>query len=110
MSNSTSSDSVEHSAQIIPIRSAPERVKSKSTKSKNSEEARNLAANILNDEQYRETLKRRLIAGNAPHMETLLWHYAFGKPTENVDFQGELTVTKIVREIIDVPRASYTDT
>jgi hypothetical protein len=29
----------------------------------------------------RRTLERRILAGTAPHMEVLLHHYAFGKPT-----------------------------
>lgn len=38
-----------------------------------------LAEEILDDE-YMERLKQRVKAGKASHMETLLWHYAKGKP------------------------------
>ena len=32
-------------------------------------------------DRYQRTLERRILAGMAPHMEVLLHHYAFGKPT-----------------------------
>jgi hypothetical protein len=32
-------------------------------------------------DRYRRPLELRILAGTAPHMEVLLHHYAFGKPT-----------------------------
>jgi len=33
-------------------------------------------------------------------METLLWHYAYGKPREVVEVSAELSIAKIVRLIL----------
>ena len=52
-------------------------------------EARVLAQRIVQDPAYRTQLRRRVQAGEAPHMETLLWHYAFGKPKESVEISTD---------------------
>jgi hypothetical protein len=39
---------------------------------------------FLESDEYQESLKRRVLAGEAPHMETLLHHYAYGKPVERI--------------------------
>ena len=39
------------------------------------------ARHFLMSDRYQRTLERRILAGTAPHMEVLLHHYAFGKPT-----------------------------
>lgn len=44
-----------------------------------------LAKQFVDDASYRTSLKGRLAKGQAPHMETLLWHYAYGKPKESLD-------------------------
>jgi hypothetical protein len=44
-------------------------------------EIKEFARNFLMSDRYRGTLERRILAGTAPHMEVLLHHYAFGKPT-----------------------------
>lgn len=51
-------------------------------------EAREAAALIVDDAEYRAALKARVIAGQAPHMETLLWAYAHGKPVDRVETGG----------------------
>lgn len=43
-------------------------------------EIRERARQIVEDPQYVASLQRRLIAGKAPHMETLLFQFAYGKP------------------------------
>jgi hypothetical protein len=45
----------------------------------------------------------RLIAGKAPHMETLLHHYAYGKPKELIEQAGNL------KSSINVPWLSSGD-
>ena len=50
-------------------------------------EVKAFSASILHDPNYQESLKKRLIAGKAPHMEPLLFHYCYGKPKET----GEVT-------------------
>ena len=34
--------------------------------------------------EYIEALKKRLVAGKAPHMETLLAYFGYGKPVERL--------------------------
>jgi len=51
-------------------------------------EAREAAALIVDDPAYRESLRARVIAGQAPHMEPLLWTYAKGRPVDRVELGG----------------------
>jgi len=37
--------------------------------------------------EYIEALKKRLVAGKAPHMETLLAFYGFGKPADKLKIE-----------------------
>ena len=50
-----------------------------------TQEIKDFARNFLMSEEYRANLKRRLLAGEAPHLEVLLHHYAFGKPRTSVE-------------------------
>ena len=50
-------------------------------------EIRDAARRLLEDEAYQRGLSARLIKGRAPHMETLLYHYAYGKPKETMDLR-----------------------
>jgi hypothetical protein len=52
-------------------------------------EIRAFARETLESAPYVESLRRRLIRGTAPHMETLLHHYAYGKPPDKVEVTGE---------------------
>lgn len=48
-------------------------------------EAQSFARGLLTSDVYRDQLKERLEKGNLPPaLETMLWHYAFGKPPEEV--------------------------
>ena len=58
----------------------------KGTPNKVSAEIRETARQLVEDEAYRAELAKRLVEGKAAHMETLLFHYAYGKPKE-----GEVT-------------------
>lgn len=56
--------------------------------------AREVAMSLL-DETWRENARQRILAGKAPHLETSLMHYAWGKPkdtlaVESTDTQGAL--------------------
>jgi hypothetical protein len=47
--------------------------------------ARELAAQIIEDPEYRRQLLRRARFGVLPpQIETMLWYYLFGKPQENI--------------------------
>jgi hypothetical protein len=76
----------------------------KGSQNKTTNEVRDAARAIVDDPEYREMLRVRVRVGMAPHMETLLWHYAYGKPKETVAVEGQLSIEKIVREIVD-PKA-----
>lgn len=48
-------------------------------------EAQSFARGLLTSSTYREELKSRLEKGSLPPaLEQMLWHYAFGKPPEEV--------------------------
>lgn len=53
-------------------------------------EVRDASRLLVEDAGYRDGLKGRLKSGKAPHMETLLWQYAYGKPKETTEHQGEV--------------------
>lgn len=53
-----------------------------------TKEIRGLSRAMLEDPVYRAGLKTRLDEGKAPHMETLLHHYAYGKPKERIEHSG----------------------
>jgi len=56
------------------------------TPNKGTVEARQLCASIIDDPVYQERLTRRALAGELPPaIEALLWHYAKGKPREQLD-------------------------
>lgn len=55
-----------------------------------TKEARNMAHGLVTDREYRRNLQERLRQGKAPHMETLLHHYAYSKPKETVEHQGDV--------------------
>jgi hypothetical protein len=54
----------------------------KGAPNKATREIKEFARNFLMSDKYQRSLERRILAGTAPHMEVLLHHYAFGKPTD----------------------------
>jgi hypothetical protein len=60
---------------------------------------RELAARLVNDRAYRESLRERLLAGRLhPAVEQMLWYYAMGKPKESLELSGSIG-TRDVREL-----------
>ena len=53
-------------------------------------EAKALARQLVNDSTYRQNLLQWLQTGEAGAMEALLWHYAFGKPKDQVEMKWNL--------------------
>ena len=52
-------------------------------------EARVACGELVDDPLYRERLKARLLAGKLPPaLECLLWHYAKGKPKDELQVTG----------------------
>lgn len=56
----------------------------KGTPNRISGEARTLARELIGDLDYQIALRSRLRTGRAGAIETLIWAYAFGKPTQPV--------------------------
>jgi hypothetical protein len=56
-----------------------------------SREIKDVARRILEDAAYQARLVTRLRAGRAPHVEVLLFHYAFGKPVERHEVTTAIT-------------------
>ena len=65
------------------------------TPNKATGEIRDVARLLLDDPEYRRNLQSRLNEGRAGAIETLLFHYAFGKPKETVEHAGEQQLTII---------------
>jgi|SRR5262245_23953430 len=61
----------------------------KGSRNERSKEIEAVAQGILRNRAYQKSLRDRLYAGTAPHMETLLHHYAYGKPIERLRIAGE---------------------
>lgn len=57
---------------------------------KATREVKDFASKFLSSKAYQESAKSRVLAGTAPHLETLWHHYAFGKPKETVQMTGEV--------------------
>jgi hypothetical protein len=56
-------------------------------------EVKAIYAAIVDDPTYRKTLVARAKAGElAPALEAMLWHYGYGKPKEQVQHAGGITV------------------
>jgi hypothetical protein len=68
-------------------------------------EIREAARLMLDRSEYRDSLRRRLDAGKAPHMETLLHFYAWGKPKERIELDARLSGNTIVvmKQLADPP-------
>lgn len=51
-------------------------------------EAQRFARQLLESAEYRRNLEKRVTDGTAPPaIEAMLWHYAYGKPIEQVEIQ-----------------------
>lgn len=60
---------------------------------KASSEAKAACAKLVDDPAYRFKLRSRLLSGKiAPAVETMLWHYAHGKPKETLTLDGTLSI------------------
>lgn len=62
----------------------------KGTPNKNTTDVGAVARALVDDADYRTLFKRRLHAGEvAAGVETMLWHYAYGKPPDHVQLGGD---------------------
>lgn len=52
--------------------------------------AKAICQGLLESDEYRASVVKRIAAGKlAPPVECMLWHYAYGKPKETHELQGE---------------------
>lgn len=73
------------------------------SKNKITMAAKELAEHILDDE-YIAGLIRRVKAGKAPHMETLLFQYAKGKPKGDESESPRNTLINVLAILGDLPQ------
>ena len=59
-------------------------------------EIKEFARSILADPVYQTKLKQRLRDGDAPQLEVLMYHYAYGKPTENLKLGHTMTLAELL--------------
>ncbi len=64
----------------------------KGTPNKATREVRAVARQLVADREYRRNLRERLREGTAGQMEVVLWQYAYGKPKDVQDQNGEVTL------------------
>ena len=74
-------------------------------------EVRKICTALVNDAKYRDNLTRRLQAGKLPPaVECLLWHYAFGKPKDEIEIDDKRPESyRFVFGAVPVPRPAKTD-
>lgn len=53
--------------------------------------AREICRALVFDPEYQESLRRRMINGEAGSMENLAWHYACGRPQTEVNVNFDLS-------------------
>jgi hypothetical protein len=68
----------------------------KGLRNKVSREIAEASRAIVEDPAYVKSLKKRVKDGKAPHMETLLFHYAYGKPADVTEHEHSGGVRLVV--------------
>jgi hypothetical protein len=83
--------------------------RSKGTPNKATVEVRTLCQRLIEDPEYQTRFKARLLEGALPPgVEQMVWGYAYGKPKETVELQGDAAspIQTIMRVIVDPRDAS----
>lgn len=62
----------------------------KGSRNKTSLEIAAVARELVENRAYKASLKKRLIEGKAPHMEPVLFYYAYGKPVDRIELIGPM--------------------
>jgi hypothetical protein len=68
----------------------------KGTPNRASTEMRVFLKSVIEDPEYQEALRARMIAGKAPQMEQLATYYTVGKPQDQVQVQTSPSMAKLV--------------
>ena len=70
---------------------APWYMGSRGTTRFSQQEAKSFCRRILSTDAYRVQLEKRLLSGSLPPaLETMLWHYSYGRPVETVVVREEV--------------------
>ena len=68
----------------------------KGTPNKVTVVAQAFAEQLVTDPIYRANLRERLLAGKVhPAVEMMIWHYTFGKPKEQLELSGSVTMRDV---------------
>lgn len=51
---------------------------------------------FLASPEYVDSARERVLAGEAPHLETLWHHYGFGKPKDVIKHEGEMPAFTVI--------------
>lgn len=70
----------------------------KGSKALRKQDLQAVASGLIATPEYQASLRKRLLAGKAPHMEVLLHHYLYGKPKERIEHSGSVDLVHILME------------
>lgn len=87
-----------NSTSFRPGQSGNPRGRTPGTQIKRTLEVREVCNRLIDDIEYRENLRRRLLAGSAGAMEVLVWHYAKGKPVDRIETGTKGAFTEMTTE------------
>lgn len=59
-------------------------------------EIKKIARKLIEDKAYLESLKTRLADGSATAIEKMLWHYAHGRPAQQLVLEAGTTLSDLV--------------
>lgn len=73
------------STSFRPGQSGNPRGRTPGTLTRKTIEVREVCNRLVDDPDYLEALRKRMISGTAGGVEILIWHYAKGKPVDRVE-------------------------
>ena len=73
------------STSFRPGQSGNPRGRTPGTRTRKTIEVRGICNRLVDDPEYRDALRRRMISGTAGGVEILIWHYAKGKPVDRIE-------------------------
>ena len=68
----------------------------KGVPNKATREAKVVCNALVDDPVYLKNLRRRMRHGTAGTIETLIWHYAKGKPTERIELGADKSLAYLI--------------
>ena len=63
-------------------------------------EVKRICTELVEDPDYRQRFRARMVAGKLPPMvEAMTWYYAFGKPKEQIDLTASVRMPTIINRL-----------